>query len=419
MSQNYQSPTVSSTTSSPSTRDVSDEQSKVSALNSSTQQELIPSLVSRLSSGNMSSEIKGLPETPEAEDKPTEELQSDYSIPTEVTEPEKKRHEEIDESESDKVADKTDDKEKSVETENEETESTRDANLQKLSEETSPTHEPATEPEAPPANPEASQSKDSAASEVSARKTSPQDLEPPEIPQDFSTSESAATTESKIEEAFSKSHQPRATAKTLVVTPTKDAERSTTAPLTVEIDDTLCIIPAPDDGEGRPFRRQLSRSASVSPYAHALHSPVGIAGYIGGVGFSEEDIDSGGSTRLSRRESALATMETAVRGFNNRQWILLFIFGMIDLLASITISLQAPFFPKEASLISLQVFFSLGLFTQMKYYEVFQLKFAQFRLQAELKGASATEYGLVFGSFEFIVFITSPLFGKYVCSNIF
>ncbi len=36
--------------------------------------------------------------------------------------------------------------------------------------------------------------------------------------------------------------------------------------------------------------------------------------------------------------------------------------------------------------------------------------------QAERKGATATEYGLVFGIFEFVVFLTSPIFGKYVCS---
>ena len=34
--------------------------------------------------------------------------------------------------------------------------------------------------------------------------------------------------------------------------------------------------------------------------------------------------------------------------------------------------------------------------------------------QAESKGASATEYGLVFGVFELVVFITSPIYGKYV-----
>lgn len=35
-------------------------------------------------------------------------------------------------------------------------------------------------------------------------------------------------------------------------------------------------------------------------------------------------------------------------------------------------------------------------------------------LQAERKGATASEYGFVFGIFEFTVFVTSPIFGKYV-----
>lgn len=34
--------------------------------------------------------------------------------------------------------------------------------------------------------------------------------------------------------------------------------------------------------------------------------------------------------------------------------------------------------------------------------------------QAEKKGATATEYGLVFGVFEFIVFIISPIYGQYL-----
>jgi hypothetical protein len=35
-------------------------------------------------------------------------------------------------------------------------------------------------------------------------------------------------------------------------------------------------------------------------------------------------------------------------------------------------------------------------------------------LQAERKGASATEYGLVFGIFELVVFIVSPIYGQNV-----
>jgi hypothetical protein len=35
-------------------------------------------------------------------------------------------------------------------------------------------------------------------------------------------------------------------------------------------------------------------------------------------------------------------------------------------------------------------------------------------LQAERKGATATEYGLVFGIFELVVFFISPIYGQHV-----
>jgi hypothetical protein len=37
-------------------------------------------------------------------------------------------------------------------------------------------------------------------------------------------------------------------------------------------------------------------------------------------------------------------------------------------------------------------------------------------LQAERKGVSASEYGLVFGIFELVSFLSCPLLGKYVSS---
>ena len=38
--------------------------------------------------------------------------------------------------------------------------------------------------------------------------------------------------------------------------------------------------------------------------------------------------------------------------------------------------------------------------------------------QAEKKGASPSEYGLVFGIFELVVFIISPIYGQHVSDNI-
>lgn len=66
--------------------------------------------------------------------------------------------------------------------------------------------------------------------------------------------------------------------------------------------------------------------------------------------------------------------------FTTKQWLTLIAIGSVHFSSSICISLQAPFYPAEA----------------------------------EAKGASATEYGLVFGSFELVAFLSSPLFGRYI-----
>lgn len=56
------------------------------------------------------------------------------------------------------------------------------------------------------------------------------------------------------------------------------------------------------------------------------------------------------------------------------------VFGVADLFSAMVLSLQAPFYPPEA----------------------------------EAKGATPSEYGLVFGVYELVVFLMSPLFGKYI-----
>lgn len=68
--------------------------------------------------------------------------------------------------------------------------------------------------------------------------------------------------------------------------------------------------------------------------------------------------------------------------FSRRQWLTLIILGLADFCNAICVSLQSPFFPKEA----------------------------------EAKGCTATEYGLVFGIFELVVFIISPLYGRHIQS---
>ena len=64
--------------------------------------------------------------------------------------------------------------------------------------------------------------------------------------------------------------------------------------------------------------------------------------------------------------------------FNRRQQLTLFVFAIANFCSAICVSLQAPFYPHEA----------------------------------EKKGATASQYGFVFGIFELTVFIVSPIVGK-------
>ncbi|XP_008556075.1 MFS-type transporter SLC18B1-like isoform X1 [Microplitis demolitor] len=64
--------------------------------------------------------------------------------------------------------------------------------------------------------------------------------------------------------------------------------------------------------------------------------------------------------------------------FTKRQWLTLIVISIADFANAICVSLQAPFYPQEA----------------------------------EKKNASPSEYGLVFGIFELIVFLISPIYGQ-------
>ncbi|KAG8225191.1 hypothetical protein J437_LFUL001318 [Ladona fulva] len=66
--------------------------------------------------------------------------------------------------------------------------------------------------------------------------------------------------------------------------------------------------------------------------------------------------------------------------YTRRQWLTLYVLGSVHLGSAVCISLQAPFYPVEA----------------------------------ESKGASSSIYGLVFGVFELVAFLSSPIFGKYL-----
>ena len=66
--------------------------------------------------------------------------------------------------------------------------------------------------------------------------------------------------------------------------------------------------------------------------------------------------------------------------FSRRQWATLIVFSLAQFFNALCVSLQAPFYPHEA----------------------------------EIKGATATEYSFVFSVFELTVFLISPLIGQYM-----
>ncbi|XP_076326301.1 MFS-type transporter SLC18B1-like isoform X2 [Tachypleus tridentatus] len=70
--------------------------------------------------------------------------------------------------------------------------------------------------------------------------------------------------------------------------------------------------------------------------------------------------------------------ETSKPKRNRRQWLVLIMLAFGNFCVASCVSLQAPFFPKEA----------------------------------EIKGATPTQYGFVFGVFQLTVFIVSPIYGK-------
>uniref|UniRef100_A0A0A9Z5S3 Major facilitator superfamily (MFS) profile domain-containing protein n=1 Tax=Lygus hesperus TaxID=30085 RepID=A0A0A9Z5S3_LYGHE len=90
--------------------------------------------------------------------------------------------------------------------------------------------------------------------------------------------------------------------------------------------------------------------------------------------------DLGATSRPYRTREVLEVKEKKTKKLTKKQWLTLCAIGSVHFSGAICISLQAPFYPKEA----------------------------------ESKGANATEYGLVFGSFEFIAFFSSPILGRYM-----
>ncbi|CAG7829141.1 unnamed protein product [Allacma fusca] len=92
---------------------------------------------------------------------------------------------------------------------------------------------------------------------------------------------------------------------------------------------------------------------------------------------SDDDNDQGLflTSLRKRREERLTYF-----GYTKKQWVTLLVIGFANVIATTVISMQAPFYPHEA----------------------------------ERKGASATEYGLVFGVFELTMFVMCPVFGSLI-----
>ncbi|OXA37015.1 MFS-type transporter SLC18B1 isoform X2 [Folsomia candida] len=86
------------------------------------------------------------------------------------------------------------------------------------------------------------------------------------------------------------------------------------------------------------------------------------------------------SSKEGAARPSMADISAAAMRFTARQWTCLVVFGLADLASAMVVSIQAPFYPAEA----------------------------------EKKGATASEYGLVFGVYELTIFLASPFLGKYM-----
>ena len=82
--------------------------------------------------------------------------------------------------------------------------------------------------------------------------------------------------------------------------------------------------------------------------------------------------------QLRKKDGKIMRTSPLFPDWSKDQWMVLAVLCVTHLCNGMCVSLQAPFYPAEA----------------------------------EKKGASATEYGLVFGIFELTVFIVSPFVGK-------
>ena len=125
--------------------------------------------------------------------------------------------------------------------------------------------------------------------------------------------------------------------------------------------------------------------------------------------------------------------------FNRKQWLTILVFAIADFCSAICVSLQAPFYPKEAEKKGGKNFFKMWRKQKFSRFleknfprnhiflsnylanSNFAINFTKQKISILAEkmcffdffiSATATEYGLVFGIFELTVFIVSPIIGK-------
>ncbi|GAB6027839.1 hypothetical protein CHUAL_002065 [Chamberlinius hualienensis] len=89
---------------------------------------------------------------------------------------------------------------------------------------------------------------------------------------------------------------------------------------------------------------------------------------------------SGKSIESEKNAQKNANLAKTDGKFTTKQWIMLALLALINLGAASVTSLLAPFFPAEA----------------------------------ERKGATPTEYGFIIGTYQLVIFLVSPIYGKFL-----
>jgi len=101
----------------------------------------------------------------------------------------------------------------------------------------------------------------------------------------------------------------------------------------------------------------------------------------------------------------------SVPAWSKRQWKLLSVFAVANLIGGIVYNIKGPFYPAEVHAVSVLINkchcnYSVNWLSR----SINRI----FILQAEMKGVTSSQYGFVFGIFELTKVFVCPIFGKYV-----